>query len=41
VPSACADLGTLLHAMVRGKSVPMRVSALPFLPHRYVRGSSI
>ena len=25
-------------AEVRGKRVPMRVTALPFAPHRYVRG---
>lgn len=30
--------GTELFAMVRGKPVPMRVSALPFVPTRYFRG---
>ena len=30
--------GTLLHAMVRGKPVPMIVSAMPFVPNRYYRG---
>ena len=29
--------GTPLEAEVRGKRQPMRVSALPFVPHRYVR----
>jgi aminomethyltransferase len=33
-----AATGTRLHAMVRGKPVPMTVSAMPFLPPRYVRG---
>jgi aminomethyltransferase len=30
--------GTLLHAMVRGKPVPMIVSSMPFVPNRYHRG---
>jgi aminomethyltransferase len=30
--------GTLLHAMVRGKPVPMIVSSMPFVPNRYYRG---
>jgi aminomethyltransferase len=30
--------GTRLQALVRGKPVPMEVVALPFVPHRYVRG---
>ena len=30
--------GTRLQALVRGKPVPMAVVALPFVPHRYVRG---
>ncbi|HMS04316.1 MAG TPA: glycine cleavage system aminomethyltransferase GcvT [Burkholderiaceae bacterium] len=30
--------GTVLHALVRGKPVPMRVSAMPFVPQRYHRG---
>lgn len=30
--------GTRVHAMVRGKAVPMEVSAMPFLPPRYHRG---
>ena len=33
-----AALGTELFAMVRGKGVPMVVSATPFLPPRYHRG---
>lgn len=30
--------GTRIHAMVRGKAVPMEVSAMPFVPTRYYRG---
>jgi len=33
-----AAIGTLLHAQVRGKSVPMRVQAAPFVSTRYYRG---
>ena len=33
-----AALGTRINAMVRGKSVPMEVSAMPFVPNRYHRG---
>ena len=33
-----AALGTRLNAMVRGKAVPMEVSAMPFVPNRYHRG---
>ena len=33
-----AALGTRLNAMVRGKPVPMEVSAMPFVPNRYFRG---
>jgi aminomethyltransferase len=33
-----AALGTRLNAIVRGKSVPMQVSALPFVASRYHRG---
>ncbi|MBS7807023.1 glycine cleavage system aminomethyltransferase GcvT [Variovorax sp. PCZ-1] len=29
---------TVVHAMVRGKPVPMKVSAMPFVPQRYYRG---
>lgn len=38
VSPAHAALGTRLHAMVRGKPVPMDVSAMPFVPNRYFRG---
>jgi aminomethyltransferase len=27
-----------VHAHVRGKTQPMRVTAMPFSPHRYFRG---
>ncbi|MDP1686830.1 glycine cleavage system aminomethyltransferase GcvT [Hydrogenophaga sp.] len=38
VSPAHAAIGTRLHAMVRGKPVPMEVSAMPFVPNRYFRG---
>ncbi len=38
VPPALATAGTRLNAIVRGKPVPMEVTALPFVPHRYYRG---
>jgi aminomethyltransferase len=37
VPAALAAVGIPLHAEVRGKRVPMTVSAMPFHPHRYKR----
>ena len=33
-----AALGTRVNALVRGKPVPMEVSAMPFVPNRYYRG---
>jgi aminomethyltransferase len=33
-----AVLGTRVQAIVRGKQVPMEVSAMPFVPNRYWRG---
>jgi aminomethyltransferase len=38
VDAASANLGTVVKAMVRGKAVPMTVSAMPFVPNRYYRG---
>ncbi len=38
VSPAHAAIGTRLHAIVRGKPVPMEVSAMPFVPNRYFRG---
>ena len=38
VDTANAAMGTVVHAMVRGKAVPMTVSAMPFVPNRYYRG---
>ena len=38
VDSALASSGTRVNALVRGKAVPMEVSALPFVPNRYYRG---
>jgi aminomethyltransferase len=35
---AHAAAGTRVYAMVRGKRVPMEVSAMPFVPNRYYRG---
>jgi aminomethyltransferase len=37
VASAYAASGTPLEAEVRGKRVPLTVSAMPFIPHNYVR----
>jgi aminomethyltransferase len=39
VRADCAAPGTLLHALVRGKQVPMQVCPMPFVPHRYHRGA--
>ncbi len=33
-----AAIGNRVNAMVRGKAVPMEVSAMPFVPNRYYRG---
>ena len=38
VDGAWAAPGTTLVAIVRGKPVPMEVSAMPFVPTRYYRG---
>ena len=38
VKPAFAALGTKINAIVRGKAVPMEVSAMPFVPARYFRG---
>ncbi|TWO69010.1 glycine cleavage system aminomethyltransferase GcvT [Caenimonas sedimenti] len=38
VPPAQAAPGTRVQAIVRGKPVPMEVSAMPFVPNRYHRG---
>ncbi|GAB2826342.1 glycine cleavage system aminomethyltransferase GcvT [Comamonas piscis] len=38
VEPALAAIGTQLHAMVRGKAVPVEVAAMPFVPPRYFRG---
>ncbi|WP_416142102.1 glycine cleavage system aminomethyltransferase GcvT [Hydrogenophaga sp.] len=38
VNPAHAAAGKRLHAIVRGKPVPMEVSAMPFVPNRYFRG---
>jgi aminomethyltransferase len=38
VDTALAVVGQRLNAIVRGKSVPMQVAAMPFVPNRYHRG---
>jgi aminomethyltransferase len=38
LPPALAAIGTRVNALVRGKAVPMEVSAMPFVPNRYYRG---
>ncbi|HVE52911.1 MAG TPA: glycine cleavage system aminomethyltransferase GcvT [Ramlibacter sp.] len=38
VPPSLSVPGTRIHALVRGKAVPMEVSAMPFVPNRYYRG---
>jgi len=38
VAPAHAAIGTRVNAMVRGKAVPMEVTAMPFVPPRYHRG---
>ena len=38
VPHEFAAIGTRVNAMVRGKPVPMDVTAMPFVPARYHRG---
>ncbi len=38
VSAEFASLGTKLNAIVRGKPVPMEVSAMPFVPNHYYRG---
>ncbi len=38
VASHHAAIAHEVYAIVRGKRLPMRVTALPFAPHRYVRG---
>ena len=35
---AQTSIGTHIHAIVRGKAVPMEVCATPFVPTRYYRG---
>ena len=38
LPPHLATPGTRVNALVRGKAVPMEVSAMPFVPNRYHRG---
>ncbi|MDR0479294.1 MAG: glycine cleavage system aminomethyltransferase GcvT [Burkholderiaceae bacterium] len=39
VTAAHAALGTEIFAQIRGRAVPMRVTALPFVPAHYYRGT--
>ena len=39
VPAAMADIGTRIQLNQRGKVHEATVAAMPFVPHRYVRGS--
>jgi aminomethyltransferase len=38
VAAAHAAIGTAVFAQVRGRAVPLRVTAMPFVPARYYRG---
>jgi aminomethyltransferase len=38
VATAAAAAGTLVQLLVRGKALPAKIVALPFVPHRYHRG---
>ena len=38
VQSACYQVGSDLHVMVRGKRVDLTVVKLPMVPNRYYRG---
>ena len=38
VNASHATIGTRVHAIVRGKAVPMEVAPMPFVPNRYFRG---
>jgi aminomethyltransferase len=38
VEPAFATVGTRVHALVRGRQVPMEVRSMPFVPNRYHRG---
>jgi aminomethyltransferase len=37
VETPCAEPGAELSLLVRGKSLPAKVAALPFVPRRYHR----
>jgi aminomethyltransferase len=37
VDTSFSALGTQIHAMVRGKALPVTINSLPFVPHNYVR----
>ncbi len=40
VETAFAEVGTPVQLMVRGKAMPARIGAMPFVPQRYFRGPS-
>jgi aminomethyltransferase len=37
VPSSLSQIGTRLYADVRGQRIPVTLSRMPFVPHRYHR----
>jgi aminomethyltransferase len=37
VPASIAHIGTRLFADVRGQRIPVTLSGMPFVPHRYRR----
>ena len=39
VPAAMAEVGTRIQLAQRGKVHEATVAAMPFVPHRYVRGA--
>ncbi len=41
LPTAHAVINQLIYAEVRGKRLPMRVTALPFVAHRYLRQAAV
>jgi aminomethyltransferase len=37
VPASLAQIGARLYAEVRGQRIPVTLSGMPFVPHRYHR----
>ena len=40
VETSCADVGTRLTLVVRGRELPATVAEMPFVPQRYYRKPS-